>query len=272
MKKSRLKRIWKWTQIILLIYVIAGIALYYLQEKFVFHPTPLPATYKYSFDVPFRESELVVNEEKTISMVRFLVPDSAFKGIVLYFHGNRGNINRYAKYAVNFTSNGYETWMIDYPGYGKSTGVRSEANIYEDAASFYKMALSRVPAEKIILYGKSLGSGVAAQLAANRDCKRLILETPYYSMNAVASHYCFMYPVSLMSKFEFATYRHLEYIKAPITIFHGTGDQVIPYKNAKRLVKRKPNTELITIKKGAHNNLAEFPVFRQKLDSLLNQM
>jgi pimeloyl-ACP methyl ester carboxylesterase len=159
--------------------------------------------------------------------------------------------------------------MMDYPGYGKSTGKRSEQVLYDDALLLYKMAISKVSAEHIIIYGRSLGSGIAAQLASIRDCRQLILETPYYSMDALAKHYFFMYPVMPMTKYTLPTYRHFEHIKAPVTIFHGTKDRVIPYKQALKLAAQKSGTALITIEKGGHNNLSEFPLFQQKLDSLL---
>ena len=270
MKRTRLKRAWKWFRIIALVYIMIGVALYFLQDKLIFHPQKLPADYNYRFDIPFRQIDLPVNKKKNLSIVQFTVPDSVRKGIVLYFHGNRSNINRYAKNAVHFTRNHYEVWMIDYPGYGKSTGKRSEQVLYADALLFYKMAISKVSAEHIIIYGKSLGTGIASQLASVRDCKRLILETPYYSMDALAKHYFFIYPVMPMTKYAFPTYEYFEYIKAPVSIFHGTRDEVIPYKQAQRLVAKKPGTELITIEKGKHNNLAEFPLFHHKLDSLFN--
>lgn len=267
--KIRIKKIWKWFKIAILSYIIIGIGLFTIQEKFIFHPEKLPADYRYQFNIPFREINLPVSSEKKLSIVQFTVSDSIRKGIVLYFHGNRKNINRYAPYATNFTRNGHEVWMMDYPGYGKSTGKRTEAILYEDALTFYKMAISRVPAEQIIIYGKSLGTGIAAQLASVRDCKRLILETPYYSMDALAKHYFFMYPVIPMTKFALPTFQHFEYINAPISIFHGTDDGIIPFKQAKKLVAKKSGTELITLEKGEHNNLTIFPLYHQKLDSLL---
>ena len=267
--KKRLRKFWKWFKIIALIYIMIGVALYFLQDKFIFHPKKLPADYEYKFDAPFRQIDLAVNEEKNLSIVQFTVPDSIRRGIVLYFHGNRENINRYAPFAKNFTRNNYEVWMIDYPGYGKSTGKRKEKILYEDALTFYKMAISKIAADSIIIYGKSLGTGIAAQLASVRDCKKLILETPYYSMDALAKHYFFIYPVGLMTKYGIPTYQYFDYINAPITIFHGTRDRVIPYKQAKKLATKKAGTELITIDKGRHNNLNDFPLFHQKLDSLL---
>jgi predicted alpha/beta-hydrolase family hydrolase len=132
------------------------------------------------------------------------------------------------------------------------------------------MAISKVSIEQIIIYGKSLGTGIASQLASVRECKRLILETPYYSMDALAKHYFFIYPVMPMTKYALPNYQNFGYINAPITIFHGTRDEIIPYKQSKWLVEKKPGTELITLEKGRHNNLPEFKLFHQKLDSLLN--
>ncbi len=271
MYKARLKKTWKWFKIIALVYIMIGVALYFLQDKFIFHPKKLPADYQYQFDIPFREIDLPVTHQKNLSIVQFTVPDSVRKGIVLYFHGNRTNINRYAVNAKQFTRNGYEVWMLDYPGFGKSTGKRSEQVLYDDALLLYKMAIGTVSLEHIIIYGRSLGTGIASQLASVRECKKLILETPYYSMDALAKHYFFMYPVMPMTKYALPTYQYLDYVRSPVTIFHGTNDGVVPYKHARWLKERKKDAELITIEKGKHNNLAEFPLFQHKLDSLLAQ-
>lgn len=269
MQKNKVKRIRKWVTIILIVYIIIGITLYFLQEKFLFHPKKLSEDHVFSFTIPFKEINLTINNEKNLSIVQFTVPDSVCKGVVLYFHGNRQNIERYAQFTSDFTKNNYEVWMMDYPGFGKSTGERTEQILYDDAMELYKMARARFNKDSILIYGKSMGTGIAAQLASVRDCKRLILETPYYSMDALMSQYAFMYPVSLMSKYNFPTYRYFENITAPVTIFHGLNDGVIFYKNAKRLKKIKPAAELITIENGEHNNLNDFPLFHQKLDSLL---
>jgi pimeloyl-ACP methyl ester carboxylesterase len=162
--------------------------------------------------------------------------------------------------------------MMDYPGYGKTTGKRTEQIIYDDAKELYKMARARFGKDSIIVYGKSLGTGVASYLASVRDCNRLILEAPYYSIESLFSHYAFIYPVNWMSKYHFPTYQYLEKVDAPVSIFHGTSDEVIPYKQSKRLMKiAGPGAELISLEKAAHNNLNELSLFHQKLDSILQQ-
>ena len=236
----------------------------------MFHPSPLPAWYAYHFDVPFEEVSIPFNQTDTVSMVKFFPKDSVRKGVVIYFHGNMDNINRYAKFADNFTKRGYEVWMEDYPGFGKSVGVRTEKKLYEQALQVEKMAESKYGRDSIIIYGKSFGTGIAAYTAANANCKRLILETPYYSIPALFSCYAPIYPTSMMSEYKIPTGEFLEDVHFPITIFHGTDDGVIPYRCAARLKKKlKPTDEFVTIENGTHNNLAELALYHQKLDSLL---
>jgi alpha-beta hydrolase superfamily lysophospholipase len=265
------RKIFRWTKIIIIIYCSAGIVLYYLQEKLMFHPAPLSPDYQFKFDIPFKEINIPLNAKDNLSLVQFFPGDSIAKGVVLYFHGNRDNINRYSKYASNFTKNGYQVWMIDYPGYGKTTGTFTEENVYMQAKEMYKLANSRFRTDSIIVYGKSLGSGIASYLASKKICKRLILETPYYSIPDLFSHYAPVFPVNAMTHFKFPTGDYLKEVNIPVTIFHGNDDGVIPYSCAAKLKKvLKQSDEFITIDKGTHNDLNNFALFHEKLDSVLS--
>ena len=271
MNRTGIKKIWRWLRYVLLFYIIGGVLLYFTQDAILFHSQKLAGDYQYKFDSPFREINYPINDKKNLSIIQFTAPDSICKGVVLYFHGNRKNINRYASYATNFTKNGYEMWMMDYPGFGKSTGERNEQILYQDAYRLYKIARKRFSADSIIIYGKSIGTGIATQLASTRDCKQLILETPYYSMDALAKRYFFIYPVNSMIRYHFPTYEYLENVTAPVTIFHGTRDEIVPYSHAEKLMKKiKSQGELVTIKNGGHNNLVNFELYQKKLDSLLH--
>ena len=271
------KKIFRWLKIVVLLYCLIGIALFYLQERFLFHPEKLPSDYEYSFEqvypgtLPFEEMNILINETDTINMIKFFPRDSVRRGVVIYFHGNKENIGRYAKFATNFTKHGYEVWMEDYPGFGKSTGERTEKKLFEQALQIRKMATSKYGADSIIIYGKSFGTGIAAYVASETNNKRLILETPYYSITSLFSCYAPIYPISQMSTYKIPTNEFLTDVKYPITIFHGTDDGVIPYRNAARLkTVLKPTDEFVTIEKGTHHNLNDFPLFKQKLDSLLS--
>lgn len=265
-----LRKRWKLIRAILVAYVIVGVALYFLQEKFLFHPTKIDADAPLNITQSHEELTIPVTEEKLVHITRFTTKDSVVRGTVLYFHGNRDNVERYAPATKIFTQNGYEVWMPDYPGFGKSTGERTEETMKQDAELVFKLLRSRFAADSIIIYGRSLGSGPASWLASRVDCKRLILETPYSSITDLMQNYAFIYPVSWMAKYEFDNKKCLPGVDAPISIFHGTSDRIIPLKLARRLANVVPgNTELIEIEGGGHNNLREYPVYNEFISSYL---
>ena len=261
------RRIWRTAKILIIVYIAGGIILYFIQDLLLFHPTPLPMDHQFSFNQPFQELNIPV-DDRNLNIVKFRTSASQ-KGIILFFHGNMLNVEHYSKYPSLFTRNGYDFWMIDYPGFGKSTGKRSEAILYNDALLLYKEAVKEIEKDSIIIYGKSIGTGVASYLASITQPKKLILETPYYSISALARHYLPIYPVSLLTKYSFPIHDFLKKIKSGVTIFHGTNDKVVPYQQATRLKKENNNIELVTIQDGRHNNLAGFEVFQKKLDSIL---
>jgi uncharacterized protein len=264
------KILFRWIKVFILIYCLIGIAIYYGQDKMLFHPEPIAAGTPYSFPMPFKEVNLQYDKKSTINIIQFAANQPQPKGVVLYFHGNKQNINRYAKAAPEFTGRGYDVWMIDYPGFGKSTGDFTEQRLYDWALVFYKLAQAHYSKDSIIIYGKSMGTGIAAQLATIRDCKALILEAPYYSIPSIFGSWLPVYPLNNMIHFKLPTWQYVKEVTNPVIIFHGTSDNTIPYRNSKKLQPfLKPADEFITIEGGAHNDLATFPAYKKKLDSLL---
>jgi uncharacterized protein len=241
--------------------------MYFLQDLFLFHPVSLPQDHVFQFNQPFTEINITTPDQRRLNIIEFHAKKS--KGIVLYFHGNRRNVERYAKYAPHFTNSGYDVWMVDYPGFGKSTGKLTEQAMYDDALLLYQRAVLKTTPNKIIIYGKSLGTGVASFLASKHSCKKLILETPYYSMTALAKHYFPIYPTRQLTKYFFHTHEYLKKVQAPVTIFHGTADEIIPFHHAKKLKAENPHIKLIAIPKGRHNNLYDFPSVTKNLALLL---
>lgn len=266
------KRLRKWLIILLIIYTGGGFALYYLQDAILFHPVQLKRDHRYNFSTPHDDINIAINNEDTLNLVRFFSEGPVARGAVLYFHGNKKNIAWYARFPPYFTRHGYEVIMIDYPGFGKSKGKFTEKILYEWSEQVYKYARSHFAADSIIIYGKSMGTGIAAYLASRVECDRLVLETPYYDMPSVVSHYLPIYPVEKLLHYKLPTYLYLPVVKAPVTIFHGTNDGVITYENASRLRRfLKPADEFVAIPGGKHNNLHSFPEMVRKLDSLLLQ-
>jgi pimeloyl-ACP methyl ester carboxylesterase len=161
--------------------------------------------------------------------------------------------------------------MPDYPGFGKSTGVLTEKKLYVIAYELQKMASLKFGSNNVIIYGKSLGTAIAAYTASVKDCKRLILETPYYSIPSLFGTYAFMYPTSVMSNYTLPTFEFLQDVHSPIAIFHGTSDWVVPFSSGEKLKKYlKPTDVFIAIPNGTHNNLSESLLYQKSLDSLLS--
>jgi alpha-beta hydrolase superfamily lysophospholipase len=269
MNRKNKNRIWFILKSLTVIYIVGGVILYFIQDFILFHPAVLPKTHSFAFAQPFKEVNIQV-QNRNLNIVQFTA-DSNKKGIVLYFHGNRQNVERYAKFAAPFTKNRYEVWMPDYPGFGKTTGKRTEQVMYDDAVLLYKKAIEKAPPQNIIIYGKSLGTGIAANLASKYKCRQLILETPYYSLPSLAKAKFSIYPTGLMVKYSFPIYKFLPAVNAPVTILHGTADEVIPYSQAKQLKKENPAINMVTILKGRHNDLGQHMIFKKTLDSLLKE-
>ncbi len=264
------KKIFNWIKYFILVYCSIGIALYYLQEYILFHPEKLERNYVFDFKQPFEELNIPFNNTDTLSMIKFFPADTVRKGVILYFHGNMENVKHYAPFVSTFTKHGYEVWMPDYPGFGKSTGERTEKKLYSIAFELQKMASQKYGNDSLIIYGKSLGTAIATYAASAKNCKMLILETPYYSIPSLFGTYAFMYPASVMSNYNLPTYEFLQEVKVPVTIFHGTGDWVVPYRSGIRLkAYLKPADVFIKIPEGSHNNLSESAIYQKSMDSLL---
>ncbi len=264
------RRIFNWIKIIALIYASIGIALFYLQEKFLFHPKKLSSSHPFKFEGRFEESFVPFNEEDTMSLVKFFPKAISSRGVVLYFHGNMSNVEHYASFMAPFLKIGYEVWVEDYPSFGKSTGTITERKLFEQALQVKKMADVKFNTDSIIIYGKSLGTGIAANVASRSKAKMLILETPYYSIPSLFNCYAFIYPNSLMSNYKLPTGEFLADVQYPITVFHGTNDNVIPYRCAAQLKPvLKTADRFITIEGASHNNLNSTSIYFNAIDSLL---
>jgi alpha-beta hydrolase superfamily lysophospholipase len=271
MDPHRKRILFRFIKVFLLIYAVVGLLIYYLQDYIFLRPTTIPGNEPYNFSQPHKELNIPYRKDVNMSIVQFTTSQPV-KGVVLYFHGNRGNVKRYARASELFTKNGYECWIIDYPGYGKSKGEFTEKEVYDWALTTYKLARARFSRDSIVIYGRSLGSGPASQLAAIRDCKFLVLETPYYDLPSLVSYYLPVYPVHRMIKYEFPVGKHLEKVTAPVFIFHGDDDFTIPISEASRLKESlKKGDEFIEIEDGEHNNLRKFDQYTLKIDSLFGK-
>ncbi|MFT4611295.1 MAG: pimeloyl-ACP methyl ester carboxylesterase [Psychroserpens sp.] len=258
---------------ILIIYIAISIALYYLQDYMLFKPEKLPVDFQFDYDnQETKEYNLETRDGATINGLRFF-PKGESKGVVLYLKGNSKSIKGWGKFAVDFTRHGYNVLMVDYRGFGKSTGRRSQKAIKRDLQLVYDKLKEQTSEDRIILYGRSLGSGFAAKLASMNHPKMLVLDAPYYSLTKVTARYAPFMPLSLLLKYPLPTYKWLKYVQCPIHIIHGTHDKLIPFKSSIKLSKVNPKlTKLHTVIEGGHKNLNNFESYHRMLDDILNKI
>jgi pimeloyl-ACP methyl ester carboxylesterase len=263
--KRRLK---KCVIVVFGLYVMIGSAIYFFQEKILFLPTTLEQDYQYEFDYPFEELFLKTDDDVTINALHFKAENS--KGVILYFHGNAGDLSRWGKLTEYFVARQYDVLVMDYRTYGKSTGTLSEHAFYRDAQYCYDYLLKQYSETKITLYGRSLGTGIASYLASKNQPKQLILETPYYSILDVAEHRFSMFPLKKLLKYHFPTFEYLPKTSCLVTILHGTEDSVVPYASGKKLLGLGiDNLNFITVDGGNHNNLMDFDDYHNSINGLL---
>ena len=261
-----------WAYILLLIlgvYIAISILLFFFQDYFLFKPEKLPKDFHFHYDnQEIEEYNIDTRDGAVINGLRFKTQNP--KGVVFYLKGNSKSIKGWGKFAVDFTRHGYDVIMIDYRGFGKSTGKRTQKAVKRDLQVIYNKIKENVSEKYIILYGRSLGSGFATKLASMNQPRMLILDAPYYSLSKVAKRYLPFMPLSVLIKFPMPTYKWLQYVQCPVHIIHGTDDKLIPFKTSLKLSKIKPKlTTLHSIIGGGHKNLNTFESYHKILEEII---
>ncbi|OEK09115.1 peptidase [Flavivirga aquatica] len=260
------KRIIYFFKILCFLYFFTLIFFYIKQEKFFFNPKQLNKNYVFKFQEKFEELKINVDKNTNLSALLFKAQQS--KGVILYLHGNAGAINDWGKRANLFLDNNYDVLFVDYRGYGKSDGSYSNSDqLFNDMQKVYNYVKTRYTENQITVLGFSLGSGLAAYIAANNQPKKLILNAPYYSWKTLIADEIAPPIPKFLIRYDIATYKFLNTVSCPIHIFHGTKDFLInPETNSIKLQKLYPNKiELTFIDDASHNSIH---IAKQYYDSL----
>ncbi len=253
--------------IIAVLYLVVCVVLYRSQERLIFFPERLPADHRYSFPTSFREITWQA-DGATLHALHFTVDRP--KGVILYLHGNAGSLRSWGHVASSFVERGYDVLIPDYRGYGKSTGtITHERILLEDALVAYTHLREEYADDQIILYGRSLGTGLAVYLATLHPPKMVILETPYVSLRELATRQ-FPFVPPMLLKYPLRTDRWISAVTSPVYLLHGTRDELIPHSASERLLPLITSEhELFSIPGGGHNDLAGFPEYQAALDRIL---
>jgi len=241
----------------------------FLIEKFIFRPITLNPAYIFTFEKPFEELNFLPEKDIKINALHFKAQKS--KGIILYFHGNKDNLKRWGKIASELVNFNYDVIVIDYRGYGKSNGERTEENMFSDALFCYNEIKVKFKPDKLVLFGRSLGTGIASWLAGKVNPNKLILETPYFDMHHLLGNYVPQGLYKNKLNFRFTSHVYLHKTNFPIMILHGTADEVVPYKSGQKLYEsiHNPNKIFCFFIGGKHNDLNRFDSYWKQLKEFL---
>ena len=247
---------------IALLYLFAALAMYLLQRKLIYHPTPAIAH-------SYNERQIVVDTNVTL---RIIEANPGKNEAVIYFGGNAelvaGSASDLAAALPNKT-----LYLVNYRGYGGSDGSPTETQLFNDAEKIFDAvaAINGAQHQRISVIGRSLGSGVASYLASRKPVARLILITPFDSILRVAQAAYPVFPVRWLLKDRFESDKYAPLIKAPVLVLLAEHDAVIPSNSSRRLLQRLPDsTQSYIFNNTGHNDLQTHQDFYPAITTFLN--
>ena len=252
--------------VIIGLYVLVCVGLYFVQEQLLFRPSKLAESHNFRKG---EEVEIPTSDDISINCLLLKQPNP--KGVILYLHGNRGSNQRCLYQAESgLAGNGFDILMPDYRGYGKTEGkIYSEKQMQSDAQAVYDYLLKNYPEDKIIIVGYSMGTGMATKLAAKNNPNHLFLIAPYFSIVDMKNRYLPFIP-NFILKYPLRNDKNVMKIKCPITIFHGTADEVLPYDSSTKLKNLRPDhIRLVTLDNESHRRSIFHPIVNRTISDLL---
>jgi fermentation-respiration switch protein FrsA (DUF1100 family) len=214
--------------------------------------------------------EVTLRTGDGLSLLSWYLPPRDGRPVIAYFHGNGGHIGYRAERLRWFGLNGYGVLMAEYRGFAGNSGKPSEAGLLADGlATLEFLDAQEITSNRLVIYGESLGSGVAVPLAAQREIAGLILEAPFTSVAEVAQYHYSFIPAAALVRDRFDSVAKIGQVKAPILILHGERDRVVPSRFGRALFDAAPEPkELWLAPEGGHENLPRHGAFEMVLGFL----
>jgi fermentation-respiration switch protein FrsA (DUF1100 family) len=270
--------LWSALQIVLLVYLGLAALIYFKQSSLVFLQE-MDRDFRASpadINLPFTALQLATADGETLD--GWFVPADAkreARGLVIFLHGNAGNIGHRLDYLRMFHELGLATLIIDYRGYGRSSGSPSEEGTYLDAAATWRHATQVLgfPAGRIVLFGESLGGGVAAHLAEANRPAALVLASTFTSVPDMGADLYPLLPIRLLARIHYDTLARLPRIACPLLVIHSRNDDIIPYAHGRRLFEAAGQPKQFIETEGGHNGSFVFDKadWVKQLDAFLRQ-
>jgi len=258
-------------------YAVVALALFIFQPNLLYLPDiPSREIVVTPRDIGLDYESLTLATDDDEKLAAWFIPAGQARGTVLFCHGNAGNISHRLDSIRIFHRLGLSVLIFDYRGYGRSTGKPSEQGTYRDAtAAWNYLAGERgIPPERIILFGRSLGAAVAAELATREPAAGVILESAFTSVPDVAAQLYSWLPVRWLSRFRYDTLARIADIHAPLLIVHSRNDEIIAFSNGERLFEAAGEPKRFLELQGGHNDgfIVSGAAYREGLEEFLDDV
>lgn len=261
-----LRRLAGWATTLALVWALLVAALWFRQEWLIFRPHTLPADWVFDKGPDVHERWIEVPGGRLNALhLKLPAPD----GVVYFLHGNGGSLEGWFVNLDFYRRANLDLFMIDYRGYGKSPCcITSEAQLHADVRAAWEAIAPAYAGKKRVFYGRSLGTGLAATLAAEVQPELTVLASPYVGMAALAAEHYPWVPRAVL-RYPLDTAAVLPRIRTPVLLLHGTEDRLIDVSHSRRLQALVPKARLVEIEGAAHNDVSRFDAFREALAAAL---
>jgi len=256
-----------------LIYVGLTLLLFFTQARYIYQPDVGRDITSTPRDASLAYEDVWLDVAPGVRLHGWFLPHPAARGAVLFFHGNAGSIAGRLGWLRLFHDLGYATFIIDYRGFGRSSGKPDEQGTYADASAAwrYLTATRGIAAQDVVIVGESLGGAVAAELAARVSPRALVLQSTFTSIPDLAADIYPWLPVRWLSRFDYDTASRLAQVAAPVLVAHSPDDDLIPFRHGQTLYARANEPKRFIELAGGHNEgfLFARPEWTLALDEFL---
>ncbi|MBQ0932072.1 alpha/beta fold hydrolase [Ideonella sp. 4Y16] len=250
-----------------LLWALALVALWFGQERLLFHPVPLADSEPLSREADVSERFVDVPGAR-LSVLELRRPRP--EGVVFFLHGNSGHLKEWFTDGGPYRRANLDLVMMDYRGFGKSSGrIESQAQLQADVEAVWQSVAARYAGLRVIVYGRSLGTGLAAAWAARHQPALTILVSPYESMQALAAQHYPWVPSALL-RYPLRSDQALAQVRSPVLLVHGDQDRLIPLAHSQALARQAPQARLVVIPGAAHDDVHRFASYQAVLARALS--
>jgi len=235
------------------VYVVFTALLFIFQSHYVYYPDRILSAHPGIIGLHFESISFETRDGVKLS--GWFIPRENARGVILFCHGNAGNISHRLESIQIFHRLGLDIFIFDYRGYGQSEGKPSEQGTYQDAEAAWRYLIEerQVDPNEIIVFGRSLGGAVASWLAQSHTPGALILESAFTSLRDIAARLYPYLPVRLLLRFEYNTAEHLDRVNCPVLIVHSREDEIMPFSHGRRLFEVANEPKRLLEIAGTHN-------------------